>query len=550
MKCYEAAAQAFVAEGVSALFGLMGDGNMYWVAAMAADPGVTVVHARHENAAVAMADGWARATGGVGVASVTCGPGLTQIGTSLAASVQHRTPLVIFAGDTPSAARFHLQAFGQRAFVESTGAAFVASRTVDGVIDDVQLAFLRARRDRIPVVLSVPFDLQDKPFAWDLDGYVPSSQLLARPPVAMPDPAAISQLAAELARAERPVVLAGRGAIAAGAHDELVALADRVGAVLVTSLRAKGYFDDAARNLGVAGAFSADSARELLVESDYVVGFGARLGYFTTEGGYLFPDARLVQIDTSPVGIVDGQRVADLAITADAGLAARALLDELGSSSASGDGISPEAIAASRTTFEPVAAEVALGELDPNAVMDAINAAVPPQWRIVIGAGHFWNFAVDRLGNRPPDSYLYTYDFGVIGQGLPTAMGVAVADPGRRVVLVEGDGSMVMNIQEIEALVRHQIPLLALCINDGSYGAEVHKMRSTGVSGDDAVFGRPDLASVAVGFGARGATVTDLDQLAKAIGEFAANPEPTIIDVHVSGDVISRQYRRLFFGTS
>jgi acetolactate synthase-1/2/3 large subunit len=549
MKGYEAAARAFVAEGVTSVFGLMGDGNMYWVAAMAADPAVSVIHARHENAAVAMADGWARATGDVGVASVTCGPGLTQIGTSLAASVQHRTPLVIFTGDTPSTASFHLQAFGQRGFVESTGAVFVASRSVDGILDDIQRAFLRARRDQIPVVLSVPYDLQDKSFEWGAD-YVPSRELMARPAVTMPAPEAIEQLAEELAGAERPVVLAGRGAVAAGAHDELVALADRIGAVLVTSLRAKGYFDGDARNLGVAGAFSADQARELLVDSDYVVGFGARLGYFTTEGGYLFPDARIAQVDLAPAGLIDGQRVADLAITSDARLAAQALLGALDDRTDAGHGLSQDAIAASRTTFAPVPPEVAPGELDPNAVMDAINSAVPPEWRVVIGAGHFWNFAVDRLTGRPPGSYLYTYDFGVIGQGLPTAMGVAVAEPDRRVVLVEGDGSMVMNIQELESLVRHQIPLLALCINDGAYGAEVHKMRSVGVSGDDAVFGRPDLASVAQAFGARAATVTDIDQLTKVIGEFAANPAPTVVDVHVSADVISRQYRRLFFGNA
>src|SRR5262245_61633626 len=124
-KVYQALVDAFEAERATTVFGLMGDGNMYWMSTLARRPGARVVHARHENAAVAMADGYARVTGDIGVCSVTCGPGLTQIATSLTASVRHRTPMVVFAGDTPRAEPFHLQAFEQRPFVVSTGARFV-----------------------------------------------------------------------------------------------------------------------------------------------------------------------------------------------------------------------------------------------------------------------------------------------------------------------------------------------------------------------------------------------------------------------------------------
>ena len=545
MKGYEALAKAFAGENVSALFGLMGDGNMYWMAAMATQPGIRVVHARHESAAVAMADGWSRMNGDVGVCSVTCGPGLTQIGTSLTASARHETPIVVFAGDTPLTARFHLQAFEQRAFVESTGSIYLHSTSVDNLVQDVQLAFFRARTERKPVVLGVPYDLQEREFTWDLD-YTPSIDLVPTAAVVAPDPNGISDVVRRLERAERPVILAGRGVVAAEARVELEQLAERTRAVLVTSLRAKGLFDGNPRNLGVAGAFSADAARALLTEADLVVGFGARMGYFTTEAGYLFPDADLVQIQVNPAGWIDGQRVADIALTADAKLGAQAILDALPASD-SVRGFTLEEIAAARVPFPPPPPG-SLGELDTNAVMVAINDEVPTDWQIVIGAGHFWNFAVDWLSGRHPERYEYTYDFGVIGQGLPTAMGVAVADPNRPVALIEGDGSLIMNIQELESLARHRIPLLVLCINDGAYGAEVHKIRSKGLSADEAIFGRPDLGAVARAFGAVGETITEIEHLRKAITAFKANPAPTVLDIHVSPDVICRQYLRLYFG--
>ncbi len=113
--------KAFVAEGTEMLFTLMGDANMYWSAAMAEQPGVRVIHARHEHAAVAMADGYARATGRVGVASTTCGPGFTQIMTALTMAARADTPLVVFAGDSPIGAAWYLQQIDMAPLALATG---------------------------------------------------------------------------------------------------------------------------------------------------------------------------------------------------------------------------------------------------------------------------------------------------------------------------------------------------------------------------------------------------------------------------------------------
>jgi acetolactate synthase I/II/III large subunit len=165
-------AQAFAAEGVDTLFTLMGDANMYWSASMADNQKVRLIHARHEHCCVAMADAYARATGKVGVGSVTCGPGYTQIMTALAMAARGNAPVVVFAGDAPIGASWYIQSIDQAPLALATGAHFVPIRTIGRALDCVREAFYVARAERKPVVLSVPLDLQTEEFPY-LPDYVP-----------------------------------------------------------------------------------------------------------------------------------------------------------------------------------------------------------------------------------------------------------------------------------------------------------------------------------------------------------------------------------------
>ena len=142
LKVSDMLARAFAAEGVDHLFTLMGDANMYWSTAMAELPGMKVVHARHEHCAVAMADGYARATGKVGVASTTCGPGFTQIMTALTIAARGNVPLVVFAGDSPIAAAWYLQQIDMAPLALACGAHYVAVKHLDRLLDNVREAFL------------------------------------------------------------------------------------------------------------------------------------------------------------------------------------------------------------------------------------------------------------------------------------------------------------------------------------------------------------------------------------------------------------------------
>ncbi|HZU91535.1 MAG TPA: thiamine pyrophosphate-binding protein, partial [Stellaceae bacterium] len=391
-------AQAFAAEGVEVLFTLMGDANMYWSAAMADHQGVRLVHARHEHCACAMADAYARATGRIGVASVTCGPGYTQIMTALAMAARGNAPLVVFAGDAPLGASWYVQQIDQAPLALATGAHFVPIRTLDRALDNVREAFYVARAERRPVVLSVPLDLQKEAFPY-LPDYAPSTDLVPRAQSAPPDPALVDEVVALIGTAERPVVIAGRGASWSGAKEALEGLAERSGALLATSLLGKGLFDGNPFSLDVAGTFSSDLAREFFAESDLVIGAGAGLGHYTTEGGYLYPNAKVVQIDTNPRGLWQGLRTADLHLRADARAAAEALVRRLDDEGIRRPGWRSNEIAARIAADVPDGKEFAVtpGTLDPRRVVRELDAAIPKDWDIVVAGGHCFNFAITHL---------------------------------------------------------------------------------------------------------------------------------------------------------
>src|SRR5213083_3542904 len=179
-KLYEALAEAFLAEGVDTQFVLMGDGNMHWSTAFAKLPGVHTVHVRHEHVTVAAATAYNVATGEVGVATVTCGPGVTQLMTALPAAVRARLPLVVFAGEAPLKSGWYNQELVQAPLVTATGAAYHPLHMVERMPIAVRDAFVQARRERRPVVIGIPFDLQARPWDGAMDLPKPSRDLLPR----------------------------------------------------------------------------------------------------------------------------------------------------------------------------------------------------------------------------------------------------------------------------------------------------------------------------------------------------------------------------------
>ncbi len=543
-------AQAFAAEGCEVLFTLMGDANMYWSEAMSRRPGMRVVNARHEHCAVAMADAYARATGRVGVASTTCGPGFTQIMTALAIAARASVPVVVFAGDSPINAAYYIQQIDMAPLALATGAAYIPVRSMDRALDCVREAFHTAALERRPVVLSVPMDLQKQPFPF-LPDYSPSAEWLPTPQRPAPDPALVDRLAGMIAEAERPILIGGRGARLSGAKAAMEALAEAAGALLATSLQAKGLFDGNPYALDIAGAYASDFARELFAEADLVIGVGVGLGAYTTESGYLYPNARTVQIDTAPRGLWQGLKTADLHIRADAQAGVEAVTARLRARGIAPRGAHRTADLARRIAEDvPDRKEFAIapGTVDPRKAILELDAIVPKDWEVVIGGGHYFGIALTHLRGRAAERYHVVSDFGAIGNGLPAAIGVAAARGDGKVLLIEGDGSLLMHVQELETIRREGHRLLMAIINDGGYGAEIHKFRAHGMDPGLVIHGRGDLAAVATGFGVRGHTVNRPGTMAGMFAEHQGANGATLWDIHTDDSVVSRPYRRVHYG--
>jgi acetolactate synthase I/II/III large subunit len=545
MKAYEAIGQSLQAEGMTDFFGLMGDGNMWLWCSLCRDPAIKAYNARHESMAVSMADGYARTTGKVGVAMVTCGPGLTQCGTSLIAAYRGRTPVVLIAGEIQQGAKNKTQSMDQRRFAEASYARFHTVTSTGNMAEEIAEAFYAARIHRVPVVLNLPMDLQEETIDWDYE-YQPSTRFLP-PRVETPSPDLLAPVIEKLIAAERPVIIAGRGAIASGAKDAIIELADRVGALLATSLQGKGYFAGQPWDIGIAGAFASAPSEQLLAEADFVLGVGAELGYYTTEGGLLFPSAEVARIDIKPmpeeIGVIPG-----LYVQGDGRKSVSALNDALAARQVRKQGLRTPATQAILDA-PPHRFEVPSDGLDPRALAHHLGAALPKGVLLTCGAGHFFSWIAMYMSLPDRSEIQYSYNFGAVGQGIGVSIGTGAGNPGRQHVVIEGDGSLMFNLQELETIVRHKMQMVLVVWNDAGYGAEVHKLVAKGFDEKLAQWESPDFVALAKAFGGDGVKLAAPPDIGDAIAQGLRKGGLYLIDARVSPSTPTDPYAKVHFGT-
>jgi len=359
-----------------------------------------------------------------------------------------------------------------------------------------------------------------------------------------PNPDMLSRLVDRLSSAHRPIIIAGRGAIRSGARTAIEDIAQTSGALLATTLRARGMFDHNPFSIGVAGGFSSALARELFAECDLVIAVGASLAYDTVDGGALFPRAFVAQIDDRPRGLKDGLPAADLFVRADAKTAMEMLACALAWRTPK-MGLRSLKLAQRIAQATPDTAHfpIAPGAFDPRQVVAELDRVIPKDWDMVSGSGHSAYFQTHMRG-RNPEQFHALPEFGAIGNSISIATGVAAARKNGKVALIEGDGSLIMHIQELETLKRHGLRMLICVLNDGAYGAEVHKLRQDGLDDSGAIFGRPDFGAIARGFGLRGATVGDLSQFSSLMQDFDAQGTAEVWNIPISDQVMSPTMRR------
>jgi thiamine pyrophosphate-dependent acetolactate synthase large subunit-like protein len=511
--------------GGDVVFGLMGSGNLAVTNAIVAAGG-RFFSARHETGAVGMADGYARVSGRLGVASVHQGPGLTNAITGLTEAAKSRTPLLLLAADTPGAQLRSNFKIDQDALVTAVGAVSERVHSPATAVADTARAVRRATRERRTVVLNLPLDVQ-----------AAEAELTPPPPVPdlpPPPPTDLTAVVEALDGARRPAIIAGRGAVLSGAGPALRALGERLGAVLATTAVANGLFEGDARSVGISGGFSSPDAQRELEDADVMIAFGAALNVWTTRHGRLTADATLIQVDRDAEAIGAHRRV-DLGVVGDARLTAEALLAAVAPRE-------PRPVATGRWRDEPYAES--RNGLDPRTLSIALDDLLPAERTVVVDSGAFMGYPAMYL--RVPDArgFVFPQAFQCVGLALGTALGAAIAAPDRLTVCAVGDGGLAMSLPELETLGRLAPNAVVVVYNDAAYGAEVHHFRPMGIPVELAQFPPTDFAALARAAGCRGVTVrsvADLEGLPLGEG-------PLVLDAKVDPDICAEWLEEAFRG--
>ncbi|MCU1441341.1 MAG: Acetolactate synthase large subunit [Rhodoglobus sp.] len=538
------------ARGVSVAFGLLGDANLQMFV-LAARDGLTFHSSRHESGAVSMAAGYAVATGEVGVVSVTKGPGVTNALTPLVSAVRDRIPLVLLAGcaattasHDPASPRetFEPQEVDQEALARLAGANVIPVRSTRELSEALSAAFAIARGECRPVVVNLPIDLLDGSTAGQPAVSLPRAEST---PVTLGASAESIAHVAELVRAaRRPVVLAGRGASSEAARRGAITLADRIGALLATSLPAHGLFGEHPFSIGFSGGFAVESVRDTLRESDLVLAFGASLNRYTTNESLLFENAAVVQCD------IDGSRIGrhhrvDLPLVGSADRVLGQIGESLGPPASPAVGYRTDSVRerlAAGLQYKLIPDASDLEGVDPRSVLRRVDQRLPRGRRTIVDLGHFSTFPCQHIRSFEFGQLVPCFGFGSIGLALSTSLGAAVGSPSDAVLCVVGDGGLLMSLPELETLGRLGLPVTVLVMNDRAYGAEVHSLRKLGLESDLVHFPRTDFAAIARSHGVEAITIKTFDDI-NLIPDLGSLTAPLLIDVHITPNVVADKFR-------
>ncbi|HLZ30774.1 MAG TPA: biosynthetic-type acetolactate synthase large subunit [Chloroflexota bacterium] len=533
------ACEALLAAGVTTLFGYPGGAALPFYRELARYPALRHVLVRHEQNAAHAADGYARATGRVGVCVATSGPGATNLLTGLATAFMDCVPLVALTGQVARAA-IGTQAFQEVDIVGMVGPITKGAFQLQSAADIPKVfaeAFRLASEGRPgPVLIDFPKDVQLSTVEVDADvfGHAPRAVVPELSPVAR---LALKQVAALLETSERPALVAGHGVAMAGAVAELLRFAEASGVPVGTTLLGLGVFPEQhPQALGMVGMHGTVQANLAMHHADLVIGVGMRFDDRVVGRPRDFaPQARIVHVDVDPEAFGRVVRV-DVPVLADA----RVALHELASVCTRQDR-TPWWARLSQWTDDHagcgmIDADAAAPDEAPTTpeVIRALRRVMGGAATVVADIGQHQMFVAlhhgfDRLGQMFTSGGL-----GTMGYGLPAAMGVKTALPGRTVWAVVGDGGFQMSAPELSTLVATNLPVKVLIVNNKCLGM-VRQWQELFYDNvySHSMLPQPDFAALARAHGCWATTVTRRDELESALREAALHPGPAVVDVHV-----------------
>ncbi len=524
------------ARGVQRVYALCG-GHIMPVWMQLDAHGIRIVDVRDERAAVYMAHAEALLTGGLGVALVTAGPGVTNAMTGIANAHVARAPVMVLSGVPPTAQenRGALQDVVHTQLVAGITRYARTVRHPDLVPQELAEAAARALGEGGepgPVYLDFPVDTQRADVS-------PAMQLpeIFNPPAHAPQPPnaqAVQAAVQQLWAAKKPLFISGRGA--RGAGPELAALLDKLGAAYLDTGESRGLISDDHPSV-VAAMRGA-----VMGQADLVVTVGRRLDFQLAYGSpAVFGDAQFLRMADCAAELRDNRRGV-VELLGDPALALAAILDAAPATPPATDhawvqGLREQHVQRSAKLAQSMrnAPAGSDGRMHPNRALAALRDALPPDAVVVADGGDFLSFA--RVG-LPATTYLDPGSLGCIGVGTPFGIAASLVHPQRTVVVATGDGAFGFNAMEIDTAVRHKAPLLIMVANNGSWAIEVRDQQETHgkVVGTHLQFA--DHAAMARAFGMHAERVEKPEDLPGAIARAIAN-RPALLDVIVTPDAAS-----------
>ncbi|MBN2332841.1 MAG: biosynthetic-type acetolactate synthase large subunit [Deltaproteobacteria bacterium] len=533
--------QSLQIEGVKAVFGYPGGAVINLYDEM---PNFSFRHylVRHEQAAVHAADGYARATGEVGVALVTSGPGATNTVTGLATAYMDSIPLVVFTGQVPTAL------IGNDAFQEADIVGITRPCTKHNyLVKDVKElpriikeAFHIARSGRPgPVLIDLPKDILVSSAVYE---YPEKVVLRGYNPTYEGHPGQLRKALRTLLKAKRPLFYVGGGAILADAAEVITRLAIRLQIPVTTTLMGLGAFpEDHDLSLGMLGMHGTYRANMAVTESDVLVAIGARFDDRVTGRIDEFaPGARIIHIDIDPTSISKNIKV-DIPIVGD-------VLDVMTKMQVVVDELSGEAAAFAGGHDDWLSRVAKWKELHklayiqdevikPQYVVEQIYALTRDRQPIIsteVGQNQMW--AAQFYQFTRPRTWLTSGGLGTMGYGLPAALGAQVAFPDRLVIDIAGDGSIQMNIQELATVVQYQLPVKVIILNNGYLGMvrQWQELFFAKHYSATEMVSVPDFVKLAEAYGAVGLRATRPAEVVPVLEQAFAVDKPVLVDVVVA----------------
>ena len=532
--------EALVREGVELLFGYPGGAIMPFYDALTSYPTLRHILVRHEQAAAHAADGYARATGKVGVCVATSGPGATNLVTGLATAFMDSTPIIAVTGQV---ARHFI---GRDAFQETdiigvtqpiTKHNFLV-RNIEDLADIVHEAFKLALGGRPgPVLIDIPKDIQIVKALCRPSATVKSLKYYRATRTPELSTAAIAQAAKLISEAQRPVIMAGHGVILSKAYDELRTFAEKVDIPVITTLLGISAFSEThPLSIGMPGMHGPAHVNKAIGMTDVLIGVGLRFDdRVTGKVSEFAPHARIIHIDIDPAEM-HKVKVATVPIVADAKTALAALTTA----------VSPadhrpwiDEIRSWETQNAELANTVIRDQQypDPPSILEAIRAETNGEAIIVTDVGQHQMWTARHYTWTRPNSHITSGGLGTMGFALPAAMGAKMGIPDAHVWAVAGDGGIQMNIQELATLQQQGVAVKVAIMNNGYLGMvrqwqqffHSRNYSETPITG-------PDYVKLADAYGLTGMCITRREDVSAAVHKAMETEGTVIIDFVIESE--------------